>query len=108
MSGIVISAEWPESILWLTLLAPLSLSSSNTKTSTSSGVEYGSLSVELRRSYSIAKCINDLTSAPPLYDSCKEILNTMQWSTNLVKFGYPWQVRAIEVTLFVLVAQWES
>lgn len=59
----------------------------------SSGIKYRSLSVEMSHSYSIAECNNDIASAPPSYDSCREILDTMPWSTNSVTFGFPWQVQ---------------
>lgn len=59
----------------------------------SSGIQHRSLSVEMSRSYSIAECENDIESAPPLYGSCREIIDTMPWSTNPVTFGLPWQVQ---------------
>ena len=51
-----------------------------------SGVAYRSLSVEMSRFYPSVGCHNDFPS-PPLYDSCKEIIDTMQWSETPVKFG---------------------
>lgn len=55
------------------------------------GVEYRSLSVEMSRTFTAADCHNELGSPPPSYESCKEILDSMQWSNTLTKFGLPWQ-----------------
>ena len=53
---------------------------------------YGSLSVGMSRYYPSVECLNDLRAPPPLYDSCKEVIDTMEWSETSVTFGYPWQV----------------
>lgn len=58
----------------------------------SSGVQYRALSVEMSRYSPSVECHNDIPSPPPSYDSCKEIIDAMQWSETIVKFGYPWEV----------------
>ena len=57
-----------------------------------SGALYRSLSVAMTRYSPSVECHTDLQAPPPLYDSCKEVIDTMQWSETSVRFGYPWQV----------------
>ncbi|KAM0797557.1 hypothetical protein BDR22DRAFT_892189 [Usnea florida] len=63
------------------------------------GSQYGSLSVGMSRYSPSVECLNDLRAPPPLYDSCKEVIDTMQWSETSVKFGYPWQSDSTESLL---------
>ncbi|KAF6231089.1 hypothetical protein HO173_010789 [Letharia columbiana] len=62
---------------------------------TNLGIRYRSLSAEISRYYPNVECRDQTTSAPPSYDSCKDILDTMQWSESLTNFGLPWQVRLV-------------
>ena len=38
-------------------------------------------------------CHHETTRSLPSYNSCKQMLDTMQWSTTRTEFGLPWQVR---------------
>ena len=58
-----------------------------------SGVKYRSLSVEMSRYSPNVECHRILSAPPPSYNSCKQLLDTMQWSNTMVEFGLPWQVR---------------
>ena len=65
---------------------------------TNLGAQYRSLSVGISHYFPSVNCYYDLRSPPPSYDSCKEVIDTMQWSETSVRFGYPWQVSLYRYT----------
>ncbi|KAM0799912.1 hypothetical protein BDR22DRAFT_853453 [Usnea florida] len=58
------------------------------------GIKYRSLSVEMSRYSPKVVCHRGSRRLPPSYNSCKQMLDTMQWSNTMTEFGLPWQPRA--------------